>query len=96
MSVVPAGALIVAVLATLPLVAVTLAATVISKNWPEASAGRAKPPTLSSWAAVGVVPTVHWPGVAEQARSSWSDGRDGILETAPVTLLGPLLVTRIV
>src|SRR5438309_263941 len=66
-SVVPAGAVIVAVLDTLLLVALTLAAIVISKNCPEARAGRAKPPTLSSWAAVGVVPTVHWPGVPEQA-----------------------------
>ena len=67
LSVVPAGAAIVAVFVTLPLVAVTFAATVISKNWPEASVGRANPPALSSWAVVGVVPTVHWPGVPEQA-----------------------------
>src|SRR5436190_17625354 len=96
-SAMPAGVATVAVFVTLPLVAVTFAVTVISKNWPEASVGRLKPPALSSWPLVGVVPTVHWPGVAEQATVVFDrPAAAASFRIAPATLLGPLLVARIV
>ena len=93
-SVVPAGAATVAEFTTVPEVAVTLAVTVNSKNWPEARAGSVAPAPWS-WAIVGAVE--HWPGVAEQAVELLDRPvAVGSVTTAPVTELGPLFVTRIV
>src|SRR5258707_15142973 len=57
----------------------------------------ALPISAWSWATVGVVPTVHWPGVAEQATLVLDRPLAAAsVRVAPVTLAGPLLVTRIV
>ena len=48
----------------------------------------------SSWATVGTVPLVHWPGVAEQATPVLTRPvTAGSARIAPLTALGPLFVT---
>ena len=92
-SVTPLGVATVAVLIRLPLVAITVALTLISYHCPAASVGSANNPR-SSWYGVGMKPDRHWPGAAEQTTAVLlSPATGGSLRIAPVTLLGPLLVT---
>ena len=95
-SVTPLGVATVAVLIRLPLVATTVALRLISYHCPDASVGSANDP-FSSWFGLGMNPNLHWPGDAEQTTPVLdSPATGGSLRIAPVTLLGPLLITVIV